>query len=64
MAIKSDYIESLDIPEGDRELLYKFEDMCWEDINWWECESERGKEVARDIMRGNRIRDEHRCGID
>lgn len=58
------YIEGLDIPESDKELLYKFAEMCWEDIRWWECESERGKEAARDIMRAKRCRDEHEEGID
>lgn len=61
---KNDYIESLPIPESDKELLYKFEDMCWEDIRWWECESERGKQEARSIMRTNRCRAEHSVGID
>ncbi|MDE7345400.1 MAG: hypothetical protein K2N48_01505 [Muribaculaceae bacterium] len=64
MAIKNNYIESLPIPEFDKRLLYQFEDMCWEDINWWECKSERGKKEAREIMHRNRRRAEHSCGID
>lgn len=61
---KNDYIESLDIPDSDKKLLYQFEDMPWEDIYPSKCISERGQQEARNIMRGNRIRAEHACGID
>lgn len=64
MAIKNDYIESLPIPEGDKELLYKFEDMPWEDIHPERCQSERGRQEAIDIMHHHYRRAEHACGID
>ena len=60
---KNDYIESLDIPDFDKRLLYQFEDMDWADIYPSRCISEKGRQAARDIMRTNRCRDEHRCGI-
>ncbi|MDE6742084.1 MAG: hypothetical protein K2J58_07115 [Muribaculaceae bacterium] len=64
MAIKNDYIESLDIPEFDRQLLYKFMDMPWEDIYPTRCISERGRREALDIMHRNCRRAEHSVGID
>ncbi len=64
MYVKNDYIEGLDIPQSDKELLYKFEDMDWADIRWWDCQSEKAQKEARYIMQRNRRRDEHSCGID
>ncbi|MDE6649656.1 MAG: hypothetical protein K2K45_06985 [Muribaculaceae bacterium] len=64
MATRSDYIESLDIPEFDKRLLYQFEDMMWEDIHPERCVSERGRREAIDIMHRNYRRAEYACGID
>lgn len=64
MAIKSDYIESLDIPESDKELLYRFEDMDYGSINPSLCVSERGREEAEDIMHRALRREEYMCGIE
>lgn len=64
MAIRNNYIESLPIPEGDKELLYRFEDMDWEDIHPERCVSERGRREALDIMHRNYRRAEHCVGID
>lgn len=61
---KNDYIESLDIPDSDKKLLYEFEDMPWEDIYPSKCISERGRKEAIDIMHHNYRRAEHACGID
>lgn len=61
---KNDYIESLDIPESDKELLYRFEDMEWEDIHPERCVSEIGRREAFDIMHRNCRRAEHCLGID
>lgn len=61
---KNDYIESLDIPDSDKKLLYEFEDMPWEDIYPSKCISERGRREAIDIMHRNCRRAEHACGID
>lgn len=64
MAVKNDWIEGLDIPESDRELLYRFEDMPWEDIHPERCQSETARKAALDIMHHNYRRAEHVCGID
>ena len=61
---KNDYIESLDIPESDKELLYKFEDMDYGSINPLLCVSECGRREAEDMMRRALRREEYMCGID
>lgn len=64
MSVKNNYIESLDIPQSDKDLLYKFEDMMWEDIHPERCVSERGRQETLDIMHRNYRRAECACGID
>ena len=64
MGVWSEYIDSLDIPEGDRELLHRFEDMDYGSINPSLCVSERGQREAEDMMRRALRREEYMCGID
>lgn len=64
MATRTDYIDSLDIPESDKELLYDFEGMPWEDIYPERCKSEEAKRIAYRIMQCARHRDEYDCGMD
>ncbi len=63
MYAKNDYIESLDIPQSDKDLLYKFEHMDYGSINPDLCQSERAKEEARNIMHDALRREEYSCGI-
>lgn len=64
MAIRNDYIESLDIPEGDRELLYRFETLDYGSIRPELCVSETGRREAEEMMRRALRREEYLCGID
>ena len=64
MATRNDYIESLDIPEEDRRLLYEFQDMDYGSIKPSLCKSERGRKEAECIMRVALRREEYNCGID
>ena len=64
MGVWSDYIDSLPIPEGDKELLHRFEDMDYGSIRPELCESETGRREAEDMSRRALRREEYSCGID
>lgn len=61
--VKNEYIESLDIPQSDKDLLYKFERMDYGSINPDLCQSERAKQEARSIMKTAQLREEYDCDI-
>ena len=64
MAVRNDWIEGLDIPEADRELLRQFEGACWEDIYPERCQSEAARLEAENMLSRRRRWAEHSCGID
>ena len=54
MATRNGYIESLDIPDSDKELLREFENTPWEDIWPDRCQSETARKEATSMMRTKR----------
>ena len=64
MGWRSDYIDSLDIPEGDKKLLHRFEHEDYGGIRPELCESEAARREAEDMMRRALRREECSCGID
>lgn len=61
---KNDYIESLPIPESDKELLRRFEYEDYGGIRPELCESETARQEAEDMSRRALRREEYACGID
>lgn len=62
MGWRTEYIDSLDIPDSDRELLHRFEYEDWANIIPERCVSETAREEARIMARRARFYEE--CSLD